>query len=174
MTMTHSLTRNIFHPFLKISIKKRFFVPVSASMARGRGVSRLWGGEVFVCWLWVVMTPGVTHVTSPVSICFSLATWQHDATSQTPTHHHNPIRRRHVPISGGGCACLPGYWSGNYNNTRHFATLGTNDWCRHRVVCSRTPRVNNRGQETWVTHAVTHGLLLITRPWCHCNLGKQK
>ena len=109
---------------------------------------------------WVVMTLGVTHVTSPVSICFTLATWQHDATSQTPTHHHNPITLRYPATED---VCLPGYWSSNYNNTRYFATLGTNDWCRHRVICPRTPRVNNRGQETWVTHAVTHGLLLITR-----------
>ena len=93
MTMTHSLTRNIFHPFLKISIKKRFFVPVSASMARGRGVSRLWGGEVFVCWcelLWLLvwrMSRARYRSVSP---------WRRD--NMTPHHRHQPI----ITIRSGG------------------------------------------------------------------------
>ena len=72
--------------FLKLLIKKQILCSCSASMARGRGVSRLWGGEVFVCnveLLWLLvwrMTRARYRSVSP---------WRRD--NMTLHHRHQPI-----------------------------------------------------------------------------------
>ena len=113
--------------------------------------------------------PGVTHVTSPGIDLFHpgyVTTWRVTTIVTLCITDNNPSSQSdHSRYPEDVFVCWLSYWSGNYNNTQHFAeTWGP---MIDKDIGLSVPRhlvwiIEDRGFQ-WHTPGVTHGLLLITR-----------